>query len=86
MPTPHCYNGHALLTLGTIADLTPVCYGDIRDRKCADGTHWLQPDLKAAFNTKLQVSNLLPPPTAQRFDILKTDVYEKAKQLKSKLS
>lgn len=80
---PHCYNGHALLTLGTIADLTPVCYGDIRDRKCTDGTHWLQPELKAAFNTKLQDSNKLPSSITQQMDILKTNIYDKVKMLKN---
>lgn len=56
-PIAHCYNGHALLTLGTIPGATEVRYGDIRDRERADGTHWLQPELKAFFNTKLEESN-----------------------------
>lgn len=46
-----------LLTLGTIPGATEVRYGDIRDRERADGTHWLQPELKAFFNTKLEESN-----------------------------
>ncbi len=53
----HCYNGHALLTLGLIPGFTDVGYGDIRDRERADGTHWLQPQLKAFFNSKLEESN-----------------------------
>ena len=57
---PHCYNGHMLLTLGLIKGLTNVGYGDIRDRKRADGTHWLNPELKAFFNTKLGDSNEEP--------------------------
>ena len=56
-PIAHCYNGHMLLTLGTIPGATEVRYGDIRDRERADGTHWLQPELKAFFNTKLEESN-----------------------------
>ena len=56
-PIAHCYNGHALLTLGTIPDATNVRYGDIRDRVRLDGTHWLQPELKTFFNTKLSCNN-----------------------------
>ena len=56
-PIAHCYNGHALLTLGVIPGVTEVRYGDIRDRERTDGTHWLQPELKAFFNTKLEESN-----------------------------
>ena len=36
---------------------TTVGYGDIRDRLRTDGTHWLQPELKAFFNTKLNKAN-----------------------------
>ena len=54
---PHCYNGHALMTLGLIPGQTEMGYGDIRDRERSDGTHWLREDLKAFFNTKLCNSN-----------------------------
>ncbi len=54
---PHCYNGHALLTLGLIPDATTVRFGDIRNRIREDQTEWLQPELKAFFNGKLQDSN-----------------------------
>lgn len=57
---PHCYNGHMLLTLGAIDGFTNVGYGDIRDRERSDGTHWLRPELKAFFNTKLGDSNENP--------------------------
>ena len=53
----HCYNGHMLMTLGLIPNATDVGYGDIRDRLCSDGSHWLQPELKAFFNTKCAESN-----------------------------
>ena len=56
-PYPHCYNGHALLTLGLIPGASDVRYGDIRDRIRADGTHWLQPELHDFFNTVLCDSN-----------------------------
>lgn len=57
-PLAHCYNGHALMTLGAIPGETKTCYGDIRDRKRLDGTNWLQPELRAFFNTKLEDSNI----------------------------
>lgn len=56
-PIAHCYNGHALLTLGLIPGCTDVRYGDIRDRVRPDGTHWLQPELKAFFNEKVSDNN-----------------------------
>ena len=56
-PIAHCYNGHALLTLGLIPHKYSTCYGDMRNRVKADGTQWLQPELLAFFNTKLEQSN-----------------------------
>ena len=53
----HCYNGHALMTLGLIPGNTSVRYGDIRDRQRDDGTNWLQPELKDFFNGKLEENN-----------------------------
>lgn len=54
----HCYNGHALLTLGCIPDFTEVKYGEIRNRIKNDGTEWLQPELKQFFNSRLWENNL----------------------------
>lgn len=54
---PHCYNGHALLTLGCIPGFTKIGYGDIRNRVRQDGTEWLQKDLKNFFNMKLKDNN-----------------------------
>lgn len=53
----HCYNGHALLTLGLIPNLTNTRYGDIRNRQCLDGSEWLQPELKEFFNCQLKDNN-----------------------------
>lgn len=54
---PHCYNGHALLTMGLIPDADAPGYGDVRDRVRADGTHWLQDEMRAFMNTKLRDAN-----------------------------
>ena len=53
----HCYNGHAWLALGDIPELKAPTYGELRNRVCADGSEWLQPQMKAFMNTKLYQSN-----------------------------
>lgn len=54
---PHCFNGHAFLTLGNIPNLTSVRFGDIRNRRRNDGSEWLQEDMKNFLNTALIESN-----------------------------
>ena len=56
-PIAHCYNGHAFMTLGLIPNKTDIRYGDIRNRTRADGTEWLQPELRDFFNSILVQSN-----------------------------
>lgn len=56
-PIAHCYNGHALMTMGLIPRATDVGYGEIRDRVRADGSHWLTPELRAFFDSKLVERN-----------------------------
>lgn len=56
-PLPHCYNGHALLTLGLIPGPYKTRYGSIRDRERPDGAHWLQSELRSFFDTKLDESH-----------------------------
>ena len=54
---PHCFNGHAFLTLGDIPELNAPTYAAVRDRVTASGEHWLQPKVAAFFNTTLHESN-----------------------------
>ena len=54
---PYCYNGHAFLTAGDIPELKTITYADTRNRKCVDGSEWLQPEMKAFMSTKLYASN-----------------------------
>lgn len=56
-PIAHCYNGHALLSIGLIPGQDKVGYGDIRNRTKQDGGQWLQPGLLSFFNTHLSESN-----------------------------
>ena len=53
----HCYNSHALLTLGCIPRFTDVKYGNIRDRIRIDGKHWIQEPIRSFLNSKLEESN-----------------------------
>ena len=54
---PHCYNGHAFLTLGDIPELDTPTYLEMRNRRCADGSEWVVSDMKAFMSTKLCESN-----------------------------
>lgn len=54
---PHCYNGHAFLTLGCIPEHKSITYAQLRNRVCADGTEWLQPNVKEFFSCKLKDNN-----------------------------
>ena len=55
---PHCFNGHAFLTFGTIPGATKFNYSDMRNRIKIDGQEWLQPELKAFFSSKLENNNV----------------------------
>lgn len=54
---PHCYNGHAFLTFGDIPELNTPTYDKLRDRKCTDGTTWLNDSMRSFMQTKLKDSN-----------------------------
>lgn len=54
---PHCHNGHAFLTLGCIPEHESITYAQIRNRVCADGSEWLQPNVKEFFSCKLKDNN-----------------------------
>lgn len=53
----HCFNSHAWLTLGTVPELQAPTYAEMRNRKCADGTEWLQPEMKSFLSQKLYDNN-----------------------------
>ena len=54
---PHCYNGHAFLTIGDIPEICSTTYDLTRNRTCTDGTEWLQPEMKYIMHSRLQDSN-----------------------------
>ena len=53
----HCYNGHVWLTFGDIPEIKTPTYADVRNRKCVDGTEWLQSDMKEMFQSRLYETN-----------------------------
>lgn len=66
----HCYNGHALLTLGLIPYATDICYGNIRNRIKVDGSQWLQPELLSFFNSKcIETNNEFSQKEKGRYEI-----------------
>jgi len=56
-PLAHCYNGHALMTMGLIPHVTDMRYDRVRNRVCKNGRQWLQPELKDFFSSQLIESN-----------------------------
>ena len=54
---PHCYNGHAFLTLGAIPTLETPTYALMRNRVQKDGREWLNPYMKAFISHKLHENN-----------------------------
>ena len=54
---PHCFNSHAMLTLGMIPEIKGATYADIRNRTCIDNTEWLQPEFKKFISGRLEDNN-----------------------------
>ena len=54
---PHCHNGHAFLTIGSIPELETPYFVELRNRVCLDGSEWLNPECKALFSSKMMESN-----------------------------
>ncbi len=52
-PTAHCYNCHALLTLGTIPELDAPTYAQMLDRVDANGRHWLTEKIYKFYSYRL---------------------------------
>lgn len=68
---PHCYNGHAFLTLGVIPELNTIPYSQIRNRVCNDGSEWLKPEFKAFISQKLKAANREYTPWEKRMHALR---------------
>ena len=53
----HCFNAHALMTLGVIPELNTPPYSVIRNRKCMNGDEWLTPEMNEFISHKLVEAN-----------------------------
>lgn len=56
-PHTHCYNGHALLTLGVVPGEKSPTYAATRDRVMDNGEHWLYPEVMSFFSQRLYDNN-----------------------------
>lgn len=54
---PHCWAGHAFLTLGNIPDLDTVTYAETRNRVDNEGRTWLKPEMAKFMSQKLKDNN-----------------------------
>lgn len=54
---PHCYNGHAFLTLGVIPEHEAITYARIRNKVTDDESEWLTPLMKGFLSNKLSDTN-----------------------------
>lgn len=73
----HCYNGHMLMAAGLIPELVKkddVRYGDLRNRVKEDGSDWLQPELKQAFNIRVNDENQELSAITKRKYLIKDDM------------
>ena len=56
-PEPHCYNGHAFMTLGVVPSVPTPTLTEMRNRVCTDGSEWLTPNMKEFLARKLGSAN-----------------------------
>ena len=56
--SPHCWNGHTWLGLGSIPGMETPTYAEMRNRICEDGSEWLNPTFKELFSHRLEESHI----------------------------
>ena len=78
---PHCFNAHAFLSFGAIAERNDPTYDILRNRVCADGSEWLKPRMKEFMQQRLRDNNL-PYSTLAR---LRTDLWMRCVVAKRKV-
>ena len=68
---PHCFNAHAFLSFGAIAERNDPTYDVLRNRVCRDGTEWLKPRMKEFMQQRLRDNN----PVYSELPRLKSDLW-----------
>lgn len=53
----YCINSSHFMSLGCIPELKTLSYGQLRDRVCEDGSHWIGDNMQAFLNSKLYENN-----------------------------
>lgn len=72
---PHCYNGHAFLTLGNIPELVTPTYAEMRNRIDNSGRNWLQSEMYAFLSQKLADNNSQYSSKKKRLSSIKESLY-----------
>lgn len=72
-PLPHCYNGHAHLTLGLIPTLNTPTYYSVRNISLLDGTNSINATMKEIMEQKICDNGILLSETQEK------DIYKKNK-------
>lgn len=49
----YCYNGHLFLSIGCTEKYKNIRYGNLRNRRCIDGSNWIQPEMLEFMNEKV---------------------------------
>ena len=57
--SPHCFNSHALMTLGLIPEIDTPNYSEMRNRITINGSEWLKPEIKQIMSEKLYDDNVI---------------------------
>ncbi len=55
--SPHCFNSHALMTLGLIPEIDTPNYESMRNRVMVNGDQWIKKDMKEIMSQKLSDDN-----------------------------
>lgn len=82
---PHCYNGHAFLSLGTIPELKTPTYASLRNRKSLSGEEWLSTIMKNFIEQKLSENNILYSDEKKKEINKKNKLFNKKKQILKKI-
>lgn len=81
----HCFNSHAFLALGDIPELDFCTYREIRDRECADGSHWVQKEMADFIGQKLVENNRPNSTVVKWYYNIRYHMITKIRKLKRRL-
>lgn len=73
---PHCFNGHAYLTYGTIPCINSYSYLDMRDRVMSNGEHWIKGEAADFFLSRLSESNPQVSKLKAKFVLINRPIYK----------